>query len=174
MRNGHDLTGVEKHFDPDDVIVTKTDPHGVITYANRTFLDVSEYREADLIGQPHNVIRHPDMPRCIFHLLWERIRAGHEIFAYVVNRTRLGNHYWVFAHVTPSFDTGRRIVGFHSNRRVPERTVLEGEIIPLYRRLRTLERDAADPAQGIRASTDLLMRSLDEKGIDYDRFIFTA
>ena len=72
-------------------------------------------------GQAHNIIRHPDMPRCVFDLLWKTIAGGEEIFAYVKNMAKNGDHYWVFAHVTPTFDAGGRIMGYHSNRRVPER-----------------------------------------------------
>ena len=170
--NGH-LTGVETFFDKDDVIVSKTCPKGRITYANRTFLTVSEYSEDEVVGKPHNMIRHPDMPRCIFKLLWERLQAGREIFAYVVNRTKHGNHYWVLAHVTPSFDADQRVVGFHSSRRVPDRGPLEDAIIPLYRTLIQQERRDTDPKAGLQASTDLLQTVLQEKGVGYDQFIFS-
>ena len=79
------LTGVERHFDEHEIIVSKTDLKGRITYANDTFLRVAGYRERDILGQPHSIIRHPDMPRCVFALLWQTIEAGREIFAYVIN-----------------------------------------------------------------------------------------
>jgi len=167
------LTGVETFFDEDSVIVTKTDPRGVITYANKTFLEVSEYREKDVVGKPHNMIRHPDMPHCIFKKLWSRLKSGKEIFAYVLNRTRLGNHYWVLAHVTPSFNTEQQIVGFHSNRRVPDRTSLTEVILPLYQKLNALERQAPDLETGITVADDYLRKMLQEKGIGYDQFIFS-
>ena len=173
MTTNGTLTGVEVFFDKEDVIVSKTNYKGMITYANRTFLTVSEYDQDDVLGKPHNVIRHPDMPRSIFRLLWERLLVGREIFAYVVNRTKLGNHYWVLAHVTPSFDAERRIVGFHSSRRVPDRAPLDGAIIPLYRRLRQCEQEAADPKLGLRAASDMLQAILQDKGVDYDQFIFS-
>jgi len=167
------LTGIENFFDEKEVIVTKTNPLGVITYANKTFLEVSEYKEKDVLGKPHNMIRHPDMPRSLFRKMWTRLKSGKEMFAYVINRTRLGNHYWVFAHVTPSFDTEQRIVGFHSNRRVPERSVLTGAILPLYQKLNDLERQAPDPESGIKAAEDYLREMLLEKGIGYDQYIFS-
>ena len=171
MTTNGTLTGVEVFFDKDDVIVSKTNYKGLITYANRTFLTVSEYDQDDVLGKPHNVIRHPDMPRSIFRLLWERLLVGREIFAYVVNRTKLGNHYWVLAHVTPSFDAERRIVGFHSSRRVPDRAPLDDAIIPLYRTLSQTERQAADPKAGLQASSDLLQAILQDKGVGYDQFV---
>lgn len=172
MRHSAHITGVETFFHENDVIVSKTNLKGHITYANRTFLTVSGYDEAEVIGQPHNLIRHPQMPRCVFKLLWETLQSGREIFAYVVNRTKQGNYYWVLAHVTPSFDVDHRIVGFHSNRRVPDRAPLEGVIIPLYRRLSDCERQASDPKEGLQASYTLLQGFLEEKGVRYDQFIF--
>ncbi|WP_040566208.1 PAS domain-containing protein [Magnetospirillum molischianum] len=173
MPNTIRLTGIEKFFDEDQVIVTKTNPLGVITYANKTFLDVSEYRERDVMGKPHNMIRHPDMPRLMFSKLWSRLKRGREMFAYVLNRTSLGNHYWVLAHVTPSFNTDQQIVGFHSNRRVPDRAALNEVILPLYQKLNDLERQAPDPESGITAADVYLRKMLQEKGVGYDQFIFS-
>lgn len=112
-------TGVERTFEPDQIIVTKTDLQGRITYANDVFLGVSAFEEHEVLGQPHNIIRHPDMPRCVFQLLWDTLRAGEELFAYVVNLAGDGAHYWVLAHVTPSVGPTGTVVGYHSNRRVP-------------------------------------------------------
>jgi len=173
MPNTIRLTGIERFFEEDSVIVTKTDPRGIITYANKTFLEVSEYRERDIVGKPHNIIRHPDMPHCIFRKLWNRIKTGKEIFAYVINRTSTGSHYWVLAHVTPSFNTAQQIVGFHSNRRVPDRAALTEVIIPLYQKLNALEREAPDLDSGITVADDYLRKMLQDKGLGYDQFIFS-
>jgi len=173
MPNAIRLTGLETFFDEDQVIVTKTNPLGVITYANKTFLEVSEYREKDVVGKPHNMIRHPDMPHCLFKKMWRRLKSGKEMFAYVLNRTRLGNHYWVLAHVTPSFNTEQKIIGFHSNRRVPDRTALNEVILPLYQKLNEIERQAPDLETGIDAADSYLRKMLQEKGVGYDQFIFS-
>ena len=93
----------ESPFDENEIIVSKTDTRGRITYANDVFSRVSRFGVAELLGAPHSIIRHPDMPRCVFKLLWDTIQAKQEIFAYVVNMAKNGDHYWVFAHVTPSF-----------------------------------------------------------------------
>ena len=74
-------TGVERFFPEDEVIVSKTDVKGRITYANETFLNIAGYTEEEVLGQPHSMIRHPDMPRCVFKLLWDTIKARSEIFA---------------------------------------------------------------------------------------------
>ena len=97
-------TGVECPFDQEELIVSKTDLKGHITYANDVFVRLSKFPREQVIGAPHSLIRHPDMPRSIFKLLWDTIQAKKEIFAYVVNMARDGDHYWVFAHVTPTFD----------------------------------------------------------------------
>ena len=91
------LTGVERFFDDDEIIVSKTDLKGIITYGNSVFYRLAGYTEKELIGVNHNVIRHPDMPRAVFKLLWDTLAEGREIFAYVVNRAKNGDHYWVFA-----------------------------------------------------------------------------
>ncbi len=167
------LTGVERTFAPDEVIVTKTDTGGRITYANPVFLRLSGITERQALGAPHNIIRHPDMPRGIFRLLWQTIQDGREIFAYVLNRSVNGDHYWVFAHVTPSFDAAGKIAGYHSNRRVPERSVLTGTIIPLYQALLAEERKHDSKAQAMSASIGHLNELLRRKGVDYERFIFS-
>ncbi len=166
------LTGVERFFDPDEVIVSKTDLKGRITYANRVFQRVAGYEEADLMGAPHSIVRHPDMPRCVFKLLWDTLAAGKEIFAYVVNRAGNGDHYWVFAHVTPSFDAEGRVIGYHSSRRVPERSALD-KVIPLYRQLLDIENSHADRKKGMEAGFAAVLALLAEKGIGYDEFVFS-
>ncbi|MHA1523811.1 MAG: PAS domain-containing protein, partial [Alphaproteobacteria bacterium] len=128
-------TGVERSFSPDELIVSKTDLKGAITYVNDLFLSLADYSEAEMIGAPHSTIRHPEMPRCIFKLLWDQLQADKEVFAYVKNMSANGDHYWVMAHVTPSFDASGQKVGYHSTRRVPNRQILDGTIIPLYEKL---------------------------------------
>ena len=165
-------TGVERTFGRDEIIVTKTDPQGRLTYANDVFLRMSAYPEEEMLGQPHSMIRHPDMPRAVFKLLWDTLKEGRELFAYVVNLAGDGAHYWVFAHVTPSVDASGRVVGYHSNRRVPSARALE-QVRPLYARLLTEERRHARPADAIAASTALLQEVLDERGQTYDEFVWT-
>ncbi len=166
------LTGIERTFPQDDVIVTKTDLKGRITYANKVFCDIAGINEFEALGAPHSFLRHPDMPRCVFKLLWDRISAGHEVFAYVINMASNGDHYWVFAHVTPSFDQNGVICGYHSNRRVPERRTV-GIVLQLYKTLKFIEDDAKDRARGMQAAGDKLLDILKEKGVGYDEFVFS-
>lgn len=165
-------SGKERFFDKDTFIVSKTDLKGIIKYANNTFLEVADYTEDEVIGKPHNIIRHPDMPKCVFKLLWERIKSGQEIFAYVVNSTKYGDYYWVLAHVTPSFNERGEVVGYHSNRRVPERDALS-VIQPIYKQLVSIEQSHSNPKEGMEASYQKLHSIIHEKGISYDQFIFS-
>jgi len=165
------LTGVERFFEDDEIIVTKTDLKGRMTYVNDVFIKIAGYTEAQCLGEPHSLIRHPDMPRCIFKLLWDTIENGKEIFAYVVNRSSNGDHYWVLAHVTPSRDMDGNIIGYHSNRRVPDRQILDNTIIPLYQNLLTEEQKHSNAKEGMEASFKMVVDLLNESGVEYDEFI---
>ena len=167
------LTGVERFFEPSEIIVSKTDLKGRITYANEVFQRVAGYTEAELMGQPHSIVRHPDMPRCVFKLLWDTIEAKNEIFAYVVNRAKNGDHYWVYAHVTPSFGADGQIIGYHSNRRVPERHIVDDHIVPLYQALREEEARHQSRKDGMLAAEQMVLDVLARKGVAYDEFVAT-
>ncbi|MCW2318912.1 PAS domain S-box-containing protein [Rhodoblastus acidophilus] len=166
------LTGVERTFAPSDIIVSKTDPKGVITYANKIFLDVAQLTERQAIGAAHSIVRHPDMPRAVFALLWSRLQAGQEIFAYVLNMASSGDHYWVHAHVTPTFGADDQIIGYHSNRRVPTRSAVDA-IAPIYRELKAIEDRAANRADGLKNSVERLHAILRNVGVSYDQYVFS-
>lgn len=165
-------TGRERTFAEHEIIVSKTDTHGVITYANDVFLRVAGYTEDEVLGQPHNFIRHPDMPRCVFALLWDTLRSGQEIFAYVVNMAKNGDHYWVFAHITPSHDPEGRLIGYHSNRRAMYADALP-KVRDLYARLRLEEQKHKEPAKAVEAGHRLLVSLLREHKMDYAEFVFS-
>jgi len=165
------LTGVERFFEDDEIIVSKTDLKGRLTYVNDVFLRLASYTEKECLGEPHSKIRNPNMPRCIFKLLWDTIQDGREIFAYVVNRSANGDHYWVLAHVTPSKDASGNVVGYHSNRRTPNRQVFDSTIIPLYKQLLAEEQKHANARDGMAASMAMVTSLLEEKGMAYDEFI---
>ena len=172
-RTNLELTGVERFFEPDEIIVSKTDLKGRITYANDIFQKIAGFSEAELLGQPHSIIRHPAMPRAVFKLLWDTLAGGQEIFAYVINRCKNGDHYWVYAHVTPSLGSGGNTVSFHSSRRVPNRDVVEGAIIPLYGALLEEEKRHNNGKKGLEASFQMVLDLLEEKGMAYDEFLFS-
>jgi PAS domain S-box-containing protein len=166
------VTGVERTFREDEIIVSKTDVKGRIIYANEVFQRVAGYTESELMGKPHSIVRHPDMPRCVFKLLWDTIEAGNEIFAYVKNRAANGDHYWVFAHVTPTFDASRNIVSYHSNRRCPRRDAV-AKVDALYKELLAIENSHSDRKAGMEASFAAVVAKLQAAGIPYDEFVFS-
>ncbi len=166
-------TGIEQFFDENELIVSKTDLKGNLIYCNDVFLRLAGYSETECIGKPHSMIRHPQMPRAIFALLWDTIQRGDEIFAYVMNRCKNGDHYWVLAHVTASRDMSGSVIGYHSSRRVPDRAILEGQIIPLYRELLGIEQASKNRKEGMATSLETLKQKLSELGMEYDQFIAT-
>ncbi len=161
----------EISFSNTELIVSRTDTRGVIQYANQTFLDVAGYTEAELLGRPHSIIRHPDMPRCVFKLLWDEIQAGHEIFAFVKNACKNGDHYWVLAYVTPDFDAHNQIVGYFSVRRVPNRGAIE-QVADIYERLCRVERQQSSKLKGIEASTRVLTDLLQTHNTTYSEWVY--
>ncbi|MGA7118633.1 MAG: PAS domain-containing protein [Polyangiaceae bacterium] len=165
-------TGVERTFEDEEIIVSKTDLRGQITYANEVFVRVSGYLEDELIGKPHSILRHPAMPRCVFKLLWDTLEARSEVFAYVLNLAKNGDHYWVLAHVTPTFGADGQPIGYHSSRRKPENGTVD-KIVPLYERLLAEEQRQPTKWQEIDASTTLLTAALAEAGVAYDEFVFS-
>lgn len=152
--------------------MSKTDDKGRITYANNVFLRVSGYDEADVLGQPHSLIRHPDMPRTIFKLLWDTIQSGEEIFAYVNNLAADGAHYWVLAHITPSRAHTGTTAGYHSNRRSPGRGAVE-DVDALYRRLMSEERKHSRPADAMTASGLFLEGELAALSMTYEELVWS-
>ena len=165
-------TGRESPFGEEEIIVSKTDIKGRITYANDVFLRVAQYPAKEVIGAPHSFIRHPDMPRCVFKLLWDTILAKREIFAYVLNMARNGDHYWVFAHVTPSLDANQNVLGFHSNRRKPDAGQVT-KIKGIYDKLLAEENRFEDRKDGMNSAFAMLTGMLRDKGVEYDEFVFS-
>lgn len=165
-------TGIERPWGEEEIIVSKTDTKGHLTYANDVFQRVSLMTTKELIGKPHNIIRHPHMPRCIFKLLWDTLSDRQEIFAYVLNIAKNGDHYWVFAHVTPSYDTNLNVIGYHSNRRKPDTDKI-AKIKPLYESLLAEELKHSSPRDGLDASSRMLQETLTKTGMKYDEFIFS-
>ena len=165
-------TGRERTFGEHELIVSKTDPRGIITYANSVFCRVSGYEDRQILGKPHNLVRHPDMPRGVFRLLWERLKAGREIFSLVVNLASNGDHYWVLAHVTPSFSPQGNLLGYHSNRRSPQPRMVR-EFAELYRPMREIEVQHSNPKKAAEASLQFLLDQLKSSGLDYDEFFFS-
>lgn len=164
-------TEVERVLREDDFVVSKTDLQGHITYGNRIFIELSGYTEAELLGAPHSLIRHPDMPRGVFRLLWTEIQAGRETWAYVKNLARDGSFYWVLAHVTPSRDSQGHTIGYYSIRRRPDPRALRA-VEPLYAAMRAAEAGKS-PLEAASASFQVLQSHLAQVGLSYGEFLHT-
>lgn len=156
----------------DAFIVSKTDAVGHLTYCNPIFMEYSGYTERELLGQSHNIIRHPDMPRAMFALLWETINRGEEFMGYFKNLSKNGSFYWVFATVTPSFKSNsKEIISFFSVRRKPDQAKLQ-IIEPIYRDMLIAEKSVARN-QAIEAGNAVLQNVVQATGKEYCEFILS-
>ncbi len=133
MKKNFPVTQNETDYAASATLTSATDPKGVITYVNRDFLNVSGFGETELLGQAHNIVRHPDMPPAAFADLWQTIKSGKSWMGVVKNRCKNGDHYWVDAFVTPRFDKGK-IIGYESVRVRPAKAVV-GRAETVYRKL---------------------------------------
>ena len=124
MRDNGPVTNREVELGDGDLLVSRTDAGGRITFVNQAFIAISGFSEQELTGAPHNIVRHPGMPKAAYADLWTTIKAGRPWEGMVKNRTRSGDHYWVRANVTPVVEDGR-IAGFVSIRSKPTRAQVE-------------------------------------------------
>jgi aerotaxis receptor len=127
-------TEIETPYPDGKLIVSTTDKNGIITHVNKAFIDMSGYQEDELIGSPHSILRHPDMPSVAFKDLWDTVNRGEHWQGFVKNLRKDGGYYWVKATVIPNIRQGQ-IVSYTSVRRKPSRTKVE-ESIKLYATLK--------------------------------------
>lgn len=165
--------GLVRSFGDDETIVSKTDVKGRITYSNDVFARVCGYTEEELLGQPQNLIRHPDMPAGVFKLLWQRLEAGHESFSYIINLARDGVAYWVFAHISPTRDRSGKIVGYHSMRRTAPDAAI-AVVTPVYRKIRAIERAAGSGPKAAEAGLAEVQAFLAAEQRDYDEWVWSV
>jgi len=165
-----EIKNIEKVINENDFIVSKTDPKGYIIYCNRIFVEMAGWSRFELMGANHNIIRHPDMPKLAFKLLWDLVQSKKEFFGFVKNLRKDGGYYWVFAYVTPDLDLNGNIVGFTSFRKKPSRRGVE-YISEVYKKLVEAEKQG-----GISASYELLKEMLeatDDNLVEkYNKLIF--
>jgi aerotaxis receptor len=158
----------EIFFDQSEMIVSKTDLSGRLTYANKVFMRIADFPEEALLGVQHNIVRHPDMPRGAFLALWETLKSGQEFFGFVKNMARNGDHYWVFANITADMREGA-VVGYFSVRRPVTAQALQ-IIEPVYRQMREIEQQAG-AASAPQASLKWLMEQMKAQGTTYEKFV---
>lgn len=119
------------------LIVSRTDTNGVITHCNQSFVDMSGYSKDEIIGQPHSLLRHPDMPAAAFKDLWDTLERGEKWHGYVKNLRKDGKYYWVYATAIPNVRSGKTM-GYSSVRRKPSRTQVNA-CIELYNKMKQEE-----------------------------------
>ncbi len=107
------------------VMITETDKAGIITYANRKFRELTGYTKEELIGSPHNINRHPDMPKKAFESMWETIKKGNYWEGFVKNMTSQGKYYLVVVWIKPKFDNTREIIGYIAGRKIPDPNLMQ-------------------------------------------------
>jgi aerotaxis receptor len=135
MRNNQPVSNNEYKFSVLDRLISGTDVKCNIIYCNQAFIEVSGYTEKELIGKPHNLIRHPDMPSPVFKEMWQTISSGQVWMGLVKNRRKDGDYYWVSAFVTPVFENNK-VVGYESVRSVAQESEKE-RAEKAYKRIRT-------------------------------------
>ena len=156
----------EIHLDHKRYIVSKTDPNGIIEYGNDYFVEISKYSEQELIGQAHNIIRHPDMPKVVFKMMWDRLNKGKNIMALVKNLAKDGSYYWVITEFEPKRDAiSNEIISHTAFRKAAPKDAIKS-IEPIYKKLLEIEKSS-----GVDASEKYFRAYLEEKDITYDEFI---
>ena len=156
----------EVAWDKTKTIISTTDRFGNITDVNQTFIDVCGYTAAELLGQPHNIIRHPDMPKIVFKITWDNILAGRNFHAIIKNLAKSGKYYWVIT----DFEVGRNIMGevvtIMARRRSISQHVITDHIEPLYETLLKLEKIG-----GMELSNRYFKGFLEKQGKSYIEYI---
>jgi PAS domain S-box-containing protein len=156
---------IETKIDPSQVIMSKTDLKGVIQYADDYFIRISEYNIDDIMGQPHNIIRHPDMPRLVFKLMWDKLKKGEGLFAIVKNLTKSGSFYWVLARIEPIYNVNNEIKAYVSYRKAAPPKAVE-RIENYYQILTSIEKK-----KNLETSENYFKDFLADNKLTYDQFI---
>lgn len=156
----------EVKLDKKRYIVSKTDTKGIITYSNDYFSKIAGYTEEELIGQPHSIVRHPDMPKVAFKLMWETIKQNKNFIAVVKNLTKDGSYYWVVTDFESKIDPiTKQIISHTAFRKAAPRKAIAA-IAPIYAKLLEIEKD-----EGMEASEDFLHNYLKQNNTTYNDFI---
>ena len=171
MKNIITPTETEIILEDDAQIISKTDTQGIITYCNPLFIEVSGYQESELLGHPHNMMRHPEMPKVIFHLLWDTLKKNHEFNGYIKNICKDGSFYWTFTNISPSTSCDNELLGYYSVSRKADPEKLN-YIKNIYLEFLEIEQELEEE-EGITASMNKLNSILNGREVGYNEFILT-
>ena len=155
----------EAHWDKTLELVSKTDNFGIIKYCNEAFVNVSGYEEYELIGQPHSIIRHPDMPKVIFKLLWDNLSKGKDFHAVVKNKTKNGRYYWVITQFEIFTNEEGEITDYLSRRKAVSDYVIE-KFESFFQKIKKIEDNV-----GMKAAEDYLLGFLEYNNQTYEEFL---
>ena len=156
---------IEITVSPKRTIVSRTDEKGIIRFVNEYFKDIAGYSDKELIGQAHNIIRHPDMPKVIFKHLWDELKQGHDVRAIIKNLAKDGRYYWVITNFHTLYDDEGTIIGYYARRKAVPQHVKE-EVIKLYKSLLALEEQG-----GMEASEKYLQEWLQQHHTTYSGYV---
>ncbi|GET46435.1 PAS domain-containing protein [Capnocytophaga felis] len=154
-------------WDKSKIIVSETDIYGRIVEVNDAFCDVSGYSIVEMIGQPHSLVRHPDMPQLIFKMLWDNLKNENNFVGVIKNLAKSGEYYWVITDFIIQKDILGNVTNYIARRKSVSRDIVDNRIAPLYETLLKLEKIG-----GMELSSRFLKNYLDKEGKDYIGFIF--
>ena len=152
----------EVEWDKTQTIMSKTDLFGTIEYVNDVFTEISGYEDYELMGQPHNILRHPDMPKVIFKVLWGNIKEGNQFHGIVKNLAKSGKYYWIITNFEYLRDDNGNIIKYIAKRKAVPTAIIKNHIEPLYKKLLQIEE-----ASGIETSENYLIGFLEDVGLSY-------
>lgn len=159
------LTGKQLKIASEDKIVSKTDVSGKITYVNDTFIKLSAFSKEELLGSAHNIIRHPDMPKAVFYLMWDRLNRGKNFKAVIKNVTKKGDHYWVMTDFSIKIGTDGIIKHYTAFREGAPKYVVR-DISSIYDEVLKVEK-----SQGMEISIKYFEALMDKKNMNYEEWI---
>lgn len=155
-------------WDKRSTLMSRTNKHGHIMASNEAFQEVSGYSEAELYNQPHSLIRHPDMPKVVFKILWENLKGRQNFHAIIKNLSKSGKYYWVITNFEIIRNEKDEITAFVSYRKALPKSLINEHIAPLYERLLKIEK-----ANGMEVSERYFKGFLEDRKTTYDKFIRT-
>lgn len=153
-------------WDKTKILTSKTDSHGIIEYVNDVFLAISGYESAELIDKSHNVVRHPDMPKVVFKMLWDELKSGNPINVIVKNKAKSGKFYWVTIDFKINKKSNGEIESYSSNQKGLPVEIVKNFIEPLYKKLIEIEETS-----GEKAAENFLKGFLEERNRSFDDYV---
>ena len=158
----------EVQWDKTKTLISETDVKGTITNVNDVFCAVAHYSASELIGQPHNLIRHPDMPKLIFKLLWDNLKVGNNFVGVIKNLAKTGEYYWVVTDFEMRRDAMGNITHYIGRRKSVPEAAINNYLAPFYESLLKMEKIG-----GVELSSRFFMNYLTKQGKDYIDFVIS-